>query len=79
MRQTYQGAIECILVDDCGTDKSIAAAEQLIAEYNGSNELRILHHEHNRRLSAARNTGTDVARAIIFTILTVMIIYRMIV
>ena len=33
MRQTYKGAIECILVDDCGTDNSIAVAEQLIAEY----------------------------------------------
>lgn len=61
MRQTYQGAIECILVDDCGTDKSIAVAEQLIADYHGPIEFRILHHEHNRGLSAARNTGTDVA------------------
>ena len=61
MRQTYQGTIECILVDDCGTDNSIAVAEQLIAEYKGSIEFRILHHEHNRGLSAARNTGTDAA------------------
>ena len=61
MRQTYQGAIECILVDDCGTDKSIAMAGQLIAEYKGPVEFRILHHEHNRGLSAARNTGTDAA------------------
>ena len=61
MRQTYQGAIECILVDDCGTDKSIAVAGQLIAEYKGPVEFRILHHEHNRGLSAARNTGTDAA------------------
>ena len=61
MRQTYQGAIECILVDDCGTDNSIAVAEQLIVGYNGSIDFRILHHEHNRGLSAARNTGTDAA------------------
>lgn len=78
MRQTYFGEIECILIDDCGTDKSVEIAKQLINAYNdemscerGShNELhslndritfRILHHEHNRGLSAARNTGTDVA------------------
>lgn len=61
MWQTYQGAIECILVDDCGTDKSIAVAEQLIAAYKGPIEFRILHHEQNRGLSAARNTGTDTA------------------
>ncbi len=61
MRQTYKGEIECILVDDCGKDNSISVAEQLIADYTGSIAFRILHHEHNRGLSAARNTGTDAA------------------
>ena len=61
MRQTYTGPLECILIDDCGTDKSIAVVEQLIAEYKGPIQFRILHHEHNRGLSAARNTGTDAA------------------
>ena len=61
MRQTYKGEIECILVDDCGKDKSISVAEQLISDYKGQIEFRILHHEHNRGLSAARNTGTDAA------------------
>ena len=59
MRQTYKGDIECILVDDCGKDNSISVAEQLIADYTGSIAFRILRHEHNRGLSAARNTGTD--------------------
>ena len=74
MRQTYKGAIECILVDDCGMDDSIAIAEKLIAEYTGYDSakngepiekskisFKILHHDHNRGLSAARNTGTDAA------------------
>lgn len=61
MRQTYKGEIECILVDDCGKDDSIAIAERLIADYKGKITFRILHHEHNRGLSAARNTGTDAA------------------
>lgn len=61
MRQTYTGEIECILVDDCGKDNSIAIAEHLIADYNGSIQFRILRHEHNRGLSAARNTGTDAS------------------
>ncbi len=39
MRQTYQGTIECILVDDCGTDKSIAIAGQVIADYQGPIEF----------------------------------------
>ncbi len=62
MRQSYGGMIECILVDDCGTDKSMEIAERLIAEYDGPIEFRVLHHEKNQGLSAARNTGIDVAR-----------------
>ncbi len=61
MRQTYQGPMECILVDDCGTDRSMAIAEQLIANYTGPIGFKTLRHEHNRGLSAARNTGTNAA------------------
>lgn len=61
MRQTYAGPIECIIVDDCGKDNSIAITERLIAEYKGAISFHVLHHEHNRGLSAARNTGTEVA------------------
>lgn len=61
MRQTYSGAMECIVVDDCGTDQSMDVVERLIADYNGSISFKILHHEHNRGLSAARNTGMDAA------------------
>ena len=62
MRQTYTGPLECILVDDCGTDNSIAVAEKLIAEYDGPIGFKVLHHDHNRGLSAARNTGMDAAK-----------------
>ena len=58
MRQTYQGSMECLIIDDCGTDDSMAIAERMIADYNGPIQFQILHHEHNRGLSAARNTGT---------------------
>lgn len=61
MRQTYKGEMECILVDDCGTDNSIGGAETMVANYKGEIDFRILHHEHNRGLSAARNTGTEAA------------------
>jgi len=62
MRQTYTGQIECILVDDCGTDNSIATAQSVIDEYKGSIEFIVLHHEHNRGVSAARNTGSLMAK-----------------
>ena len=62
MAQTYQGEIECIIVDDCGTDNSIAIAKRLIDGYNGPIEFRIIHHEHNRGLAAARNTAVAAAK-----------------
>lgn len=60
MKQTYNH-FECILVDDASPDDSIAKCEQMIASYDGSIIFRILHHEQNRGLSAARNTGIDAA------------------
>lgn len=61
MRQTYTGPMECLIVDDCGTDESIPVAERLIAEYDGPIRFEILRHDHNRGLSAARNTGMQKA------------------
>lgn len=60
INQTYQ-SIECIIVDDCSTDDSLAKCERLISAYDGPIKFHILHHERNRGLSAARNTGTDAA------------------
>ena len=48
MRQTYSGAMECLIVDDCGTDDSLAIAERMITEYDGPIRFEILHHEYNR-------------------------------
>lgn len=61
VQQTYKGSMECILVDDCGTDDSIVLAEEWIAK-KGDGRFRIIHHKKNRGLAAARNTAVDAAR-----------------
>lgn len=61
MCQTYDGIIECIVVNDCGTDQSMAIVGKLISKYNGRISFKVLNHEKNRGLSAARNTGMDAA------------------
>lgn len=59
--QTFTGEIECILVDDCGQDDSIEIAQQIIDQHQGQIQFRIVRHNHNRGLSAARNTGIEVS------------------
>ena len=62
MAQTADCAMECIVVDDRGSDDSMAVVKRTIAEYNGPVEFRIITREVNGGLSAARNTGIRAAR-----------------
>ena len=58
--QTYQ-SIEIIIVDDCGSDNSMDIARKICIEKGASKEIIFAKHERNRGLSAARNTGVDLA------------------
>lgn len=53
--------IECIIVDDCGSDNSMKVAEEIVDNYSGPIDFRILRHDKNKGLSAARNTGIRAA------------------
>lgn len=57
INQDYSGEIECLLIDDCGDDSSMTIIQNRIESYYGPIKFRILHHDYNRGLSAARNTG----------------------
>lgn len=59
--QTYQGDLECVIVDDCTPDNSCAIIEDILSDYKGNIEFKFIHHEHNKGLSGARNTGIDYA------------------
>lgn len=52
--------VEVILLDDASTDESRAVCDVLCAEH--APRLRLLGHERNRGLSAARNTMLEAAR-----------------
>lgn len=52
---------ELILVDDCGGDDSMELALQLLETTDNPLAYRVLCHERNRGLSAARNTGIAAA------------------
>lgn len=54
--------MEFIFVDDCTKDNSIQVLEMVITDYpNRKEQIKILHHEHNKGLSHARETGVNAA------------------
>ena len=59
--QTYTD-YEVILVDDCGTDNTMAVAKEFINKSKVKDKFRIVCHEHNKGNSAARNTGIAAAK-----------------
>lgn len=54
--------VEYIFVDDCSPDRSMEIVEAVTKEYlHKENQVKIIRHETNRGLPAARNTGLEVA------------------
>lgn len=49
--------IECLVVDDRGSDNSMDIVRNIIEDYSGPISFRIIEREKNGGLSAARNTG----------------------
>ncbi len=61
MKQTLQ-EVEFIIVDDCSPDNSIAIAKAVIEDFpERKGQVRIVHHEENKGLPAARNSGLTIA------------------
>lgn len=59
LKQTYP-FIEYIFVDDCSPDNSVAILKSVLEEFpHRKNAVKIIKHEKNRGLAAARNTGLD--------------------
>ena len=58
IHQTYKD-IEIICINDCGFDNSILLVKELQRQ---DSRIRLIHHEENRGLGGARNTGIRVAR-----------------
>ena len=60
-RQSYT-EIEYIFVDDCSSDRSVEVLLQVAERYPQlQQQIRILHHESNRGVAAARETGLAAA------------------
>ena len=60
--QTYRN-LELLFIDDCSTDNSLAVISESVATATDTVGIKakILHHETNRGVAAARNTGLDAA------------------
>lgn len=58
--QTYSD-IDFLLVDDCSTDHTMQIVEEYVLNHPRREAVRIIHHDKNLGLSAARNTGLEKA------------------
>lgn len=56
-QESYDYLLECIIVNDCTPDESISIIDQKLADYKGKIDFKIINHQMNEGLSAARNTG----------------------
>lgn len=66
LQRNLADGYEFIFVDDASTDRTHELLEQALNWLPGT---RLLRHDHNRGLAAARNTGLDVARGTYVTFL----------
>lgn len=58
LNQSYSN-IEYIFVDDCGTDKSVLVAKQIIDQHPRKGQVKWIFQEKNLGQSVARNTGVE--------------------
>ena len=59
--QTYDN-IEYVFVDDCTPDNSVAVIRQVLADYpHREHQVRMIRHDQNRGLGAARKTALNTA------------------
>ena len=62
INQTYKGTLECIIVNDCTPDQSMEVVNRLLSVYQGNILFKIINHQENKGLSAARNSGVKIAK-----------------
>ena len=60
LRQTYP-AIEYVVVDDCSTDDTAERVERLRQASDRRDAVKLVRHERNRGVAAARNSGLHAA------------------
>ncbi len=60
LEQTYPN-IEYLIVDDCGSDNSIAIIQQVLKTHKRAEAVSFIRHDNNKGVSAARNTALAYA------------------
>ena len=60
--QTYTDGVECLVIDDCGTDHSMDIIRECQASHSKGNIIRIIRQPQNMGCWAARNRILDEAK-----------------
>lgn len=62
IKQTMTKDVECIIINDATPDRSIDIIKEVLLHYDGNISFRIINHETNKGLAAARETGMKYAK-----------------
>lgn len=62
INQTLTEGVECIICNDCSTDSSFDIVKRITDEYDGPIQFRIIEHEKNRGVAAAKNSLLSAAK-----------------
>lgn len=65
-QKTEKVDIECLIIDDCGTDCSMKIVNEVIVSYQGPIQFHVIRHQQNRGVATARNTGLRAAKGDFF-------------
>ena len=60
--QDFRLSYEILVIDDCGTDRSIDEVQKVINSHKRGNLVKIIKHQENKGLGPARNTAMENAQ-----------------
>ena len=60
-QESPQVALECIVINDCTKDASMDIVREMLADYTGNIDFRLIENPKNMGISATRNRGVELA------------------
>lgn len=64
LNQNFSYTYEILIIDDCGSDRSMEIVQRIISSHPKGNIVRVIKHDYNKGLGPARNTAIENAKGV---------------